>query len=495
MNGRTMTTRSPARWMRVVVGLGLACAMLVPAGPAAARPLYFQNLTAIYGFAPGDDLYACGVCHLRWEGTGPRNPYGAAVEQQLYLGKPIQTAIHDVEGIDTDGDGFVNGDELAIYHTLPGYSCANTSQAINPPPYFQSIITPGVPSCLEPQDIRVDPANTGFVTLVGLVSTVDIRVFNNGALLPITVSSYGLLPGSNPAFSISGPPQPIVIPVGGSFAITVTFAPTAAALASGTLEIASDDPDEPTIDVALSAISFVSPLAPADARAACQSDLERQMERYSKTHLREWGACYVAELGGVACDGGRRDQRISKAEATLRAYVGGASDRFCRAKGLTPVRLGLPATCGGSCGAITMLSMTDLADCLVCRQREATETMLANAVGTVPPDLPPNVLASSPLRCNRGLVNETQKAIRKLQKSLGACQLKAVTAPPPVDCPTSLASNISSTIDRVNSEVDRCDDTTGMQGCLFGLVSDPTCLGTTAETVATELVRSVFNAP
>ncbi|MGH7895654.1 MAG: hypothetical protein ACREQL_13365 [Candidatus Binatia bacterium] len=486
-----MRSRRP----RLATVLGLALAALVVARPAAARPLYFNNLIGIYGFAPGDDLYACGVCHLRWEGTGARNPYGSAVEQQLYLGKPIATAILDVAGADTDGDGFTNGDELSIHGTLPGYSCSNTYLAINPPSYFQSIITPGVPSCLDPKDIRIDPAATSFVTPVGTVDTVDIGVYNNGADDPITVSSYGLLAGANPALAVSGPPLPIVIPVGQSVVLTLTFTPSTPVLAMATLRVTSDDPDEPDLDVAVTAISFANPLAPAADRAACQRDVERQMERYTKTHLREWGTCYVAELGGVACNAGTRDLRVGQAEATLRAYVGGSNDRFCAAKSLTPTRLGLPATCGGTCDAIALHTIGDLADCLVCRQQEATDAMLGESVGTVPPDVPGNVLGAGALRCNRTLIKASEKAIRKIQKSLGACRVSAITSPSPVDCSTSLAPTIATLSGRVDTQLDRCVDTTGMLGCRFAPTPDPTCLGTAATSIATDLVDAVFGTP
>ena len=93
--------------------------MLMPAA-APARPLYFENLTAMFGIQEGDRLHACGVCHERWKGTGPRNPFGTLVEQQLYVGKSIRDAITAVLPADADGDGTSNGDELTVFHTLPG---------------------------------------------------------------------------------------------------------------------------------------------------------------------------------------------------------------------------------------------------------------------------------------------------------------------------------------------------------------------------------------
>ena len=105
--------------------------MLMPAA-AVARPLYFENLTAMFGIQEGDRLHACGVCHQRWEGTGPRNPFGSLVEQQLYVGKSIRDAITAVLPADADGDGTSNGDELTVFHTLPGYGCGNFEAAIEP---------------------------------------------------------------------------------------------------------------------------------------------------------------------------------------------------------------------------------------------------------------------------------------------------------------------------------------------------------------------------
>ena len=481
------------RLRQLAMACGLAAALALATGrPAGARPLYFETFTAMYGLAPGDDLYACGVCHRKWEGTGARNPFGTAVEQQLYIGKTIATALADVAGDDTDRDGFTNGDELAVYRTLPGYSCSDFTLVINPPPFFQSIITPGVPSCLEPHDIRIEPTSMSFVTEVGTVDTATVEVFNNGASVPLTVTSFAFLAGSNPAFSVTGPPTPLVIDVGQSVALTVSHAPTGPSIANGTLRVTSDDPDEPSLDVMATGLSFTSPLAPAADRAACLADVERQMERYTKVHLKEWGACFIAELGGVACDTARRDLRIGRVAAKLRAAIGGASDRACAGKTLTPLRLGLPATCGGSCGAIPLDTMARLGDCLVCRQADATNGMLAAAAGTVPPDLPANHLGREPLRCNRALVQTMQKGIRTMQKKLGACAAAAITAPGPVDCAADLAAPLAVQALRIDAEIDRCSDTSGMLGCLFAPMPDPQCLGSAGRSIASDLVGSIF---
>jgi hypothetical protein len=143
------------------------------------------------------------------------------VEQQLYIGKSIVQAIEDVAGDDTDGDGFTNGDELATYRTLPGYSCANYSIAQDPPADFQSLITPGVPSCLEPKDIKLDPTVISFVTTIGDTSTATLQLINNGSDFPIEVTDVSLLPDAPPSLTIDVPPLPLSIPVGQSVPVPV----------------------------------------------------------------------------------------------------------------------------------------------------------------------------------------------------------------------------------------------------------------------------------
>lgn len=467
-------------------------ALLLP-GVALARPLYFDNLVAIYGFAPGDDLHACGVCHQKWEGTGGRNPYGLAVEQQLYLGKTIADAILAVEGDDTDGDGFSNVDELSVWGTLPGYSCSNYLLAINPPANFQSLITPGVASCLEPKDILVEPTIADFLAEVGKPATFSIAVRNNGTDFDLNVSSYSLLAGTAAAFSVSGPAAPFAIPVGQSVTLDVTFAPAVTGFASGTLRIESDDPDEPTIDVTLSGLGFVKSLAPASERQACRRDAQRRFGRLVRTSLKEWGRCYLDELEGVACDTGRRDLKIAQAEAKLRAALGGARDRRCAGKGLTPSRIDLPAACGAPCQVISLGTMADWADCLVCREQAAADALLQATVGAAPPDLPPAVLGGDAHACAAKVVAGVTRSIGKLQRKLGACETANVVAASPADCAADLASVVADERAKADALLDRCRDTTGMAGCRFETPADPACLGAAAEAIATDLVDAVFS--
>jgi len=482
------------RWPSVLGGVLLLLAAVASApGTAQARPNYFEAFTAYYGLSPGDDLYACGVCHLKWGGTGARNPYGTAVEQQLYIGaKPIIDAIRDIENEDTDLDGFTNLEEITTHGTLPGISCDNYTIALNPPPYFQSVITPLVPTCLESMDLRVQPIEITVLTKVGKTDSFPIELVNNGTDFPITVSSYDLLPGAPAGLSVSGPALPLVIPVGGSASLTLTFTPPVSTLVAATLRIASDDPDEPAIDIPVGGISFVPNVAPAPKRAACHKAVQRRVTALTRTHTKEWGACFVAEQRGTACDAGRRDLRIAQAEARLRDVLGGTGDRACAAAGLTPTLLGLPAQCGGGCGAIAVTSLARWADCLVCRQNEATSTMLDASVGTALPDLPPGALGGVQQGCARAVVAGMQRAVGSLQKKLGACELANVTAASPVDCVAQHASDVARLTASAGRAIDRCRDTSGMAGCRFEPGADPACLADAATAIAGGLVDAVF---
>ena len=472
--------------------LALAVGSLFLAGTAVARPAYFSTFTGIYGLSPGDDLHSCGVCHRRWDGTGARNPYGTAVEQQLYLGKAITDAILDAEAADTDLDGYSNGDEIMVHGTLPGYSCDNYTLVIDPPEYFQSIITPFVASCLEPKDILVDPTQIALVAQANTVAIATIHIVNNGTDDPITVSNYELLAGSSPLYSLDGPVPPIEIAVGDSVSIDLAFAPTSIAFATATVRITSDDPDEPEIDVSASGIGFVKTLASPEDRALCFGEAQRRFSRYSRTHMNEWARCYLDELRGRACDVGRRDQKIGAAEVKLRSFIGGAKDRRCAGNTMTPSRLDLPSTCGAPCGSIAITNLGDWASCMVCRQTAATNAMLDTSVGAVPPDLPLNVLAPPAAACSRGLVNGVRNGTLRMQKALGACRADNVAAPVPVDCDTTLAAAQAAETAKIEALPDRCRSTEAMLGCLFEDTPAPQCLGNAALAITADLVDAVF---
>jgi len=477
----------------IAVG-GLLVGVVWAAFGAQARPTYFENFTSFYGISEGENLYACGACHFLWEGTGARNLYGSAVEQQLYLGKTILQSLQDVEGNDSDADGFTNLAEIVSFQTLPGYACDNFFEAIGPPVDHHTYITPGVASCLEPLDIRVSPSTIPVFADVGDVETAPFTIFNNGIDFPLMIFSYELLPGSHPALSLVGPNTPLEIPIGGKISIDVVFTPLAPALASGTLRIASNDPDEAELDVPINGLAVIHPVASAGDRALCLREVDKQYRRYSKKHLREWERCYLNEVTGVACDTGRRDLKLQQAEMKLRAAIGGSKDRHCLGNNLTPSLLDFPEACAGSCGHIGLNSIGALADCLVCRQEEAVQDALGAAMGTAPPDLPPNTLAPPAAKCQDKLIGALSKGIGKIQKELGECELENITSAAPVDCATERAALIAKLQEKVDSRIDQCKDTTALLGCLFDDPNSPelTCLGDSTLSIGSNLVESAF---
>jgi hypothetical protein len=475
--------------------LALVCLLAVlGARVAEARPTYFEVFTARYSIAPSDRTYACGNCHLKWTGTGARNSYGSAVEQQLYVGKSITQALADIEPMDADADGFSNYDEAAVYQTLPGYSCDDFFLADGAPIGYDTFITPLVPSCLEPVDVRVNPTALSYITKAGTADVRQLQIINNGSADPITVSAYGLLAGSHATLSVSGPSLPIVIPVGGVATLDVTFAPPAAVIATGTLRIDSSDPDEPTIDVPIQAFGFVQILAAPEQRLRCLKTIEGQFRRYADRHRREWSRCFLDEVRGLACDAGTRDLKIQQAETRFRDAVGGVKDKVCAGASLNAALLGMPPTCGGGC-TITLGNVASIASCLVCRQDTARDDMLRDAIGTAPPDSPPNVAASADAnRCEKQIASRIAKGIANVQKLLGRCELGNVGADTPVDCAAVNAGKIAAIQAKVNAALSRCTDTTGLLGCPFE-GGTATCLGDAALTIGATLVDATFPDP
>jgi hypothetical protein len=473
---------------RVALSLALLAGL---SQPVAARPTYFDVLTQKFGLTEGDRLYACGVCHYRWEGTGARNPFGTTVEQQLYLGKPISPAIDAAALEDPDGDGFASLEEIETHETLPGYSCSNFFDAIEPPLDWHTFITPGVPSCLEPKDIRAAPTVLNLTTDTGMTISRTLTIYNNGKDDPIQVFSYGLPPGAPASLSLHGPAAPFTLDVGETAEIEVAFAPETATLEDTAIGIESDDPDEASLAVGVTAIGRPVPLAPPEKRAACLEVLDREMRELTKSHLKEWGRCHVDEVEGLACDAGTRDRKLLGASGKLHEKIGGPKDERCEGTGLTPRLVGQPEACGGGCGAIVLLDFADLADCLACRQEEASGAMLSAVLGAAPPDVPATASRDAS-RCASQMLKAFRKGVAKTQQLLGRCELDNVTASTPAGCGAALATEL----ERVRADVDaslvRCDDSAGLAGCYADAKADPTCLGEAAVSIGSGLVDVTF---
>lgn len=64
------------------------------------------------GMLPHGSVFNCATCHISPNGGGPRNPFGLAVNARVNPGAATQFWSPELAALDSDGDGFTNGEEL-----------------------------------------------------------------------------------------------------------------------------------------------------------------------------------------------------------------------------------------------------------------------------------------------------------------------------------------------------------------------------------------------
>ncbi len=107
--------------------------------------------------------------------------------------------------------------------------------------------------CIDPNanvpDIHVIPASLDFGGVgISSSSTMNVTVVNMGSS-DLILTSIGLGSGSSSAFMLSPASSPI--PANGAIVIQVTYTPTLETTDTGSIVIGSNDPDEPTVTIAL----------------------------------------------------------------------------------------------------------------------------------------------------------------------------------------------------------------------------------------------------
>jgi hypothetical protein len=132
--------RTPNTAIRILTSM---CIILMVSSQAFGRRPIRNAFFAVYPSAEGtrlDDLPSnanhCGVCHYDFDGGGPRNWYGAAVEVARGISPDDESAILSVENFDSDGDGYSNLIEITslLFNntpTFPGLAASDTVNVVN----------------------------------------------------------------------------------------------------------------------------------------------------------------------------------------------------------------------------------------------------------------------------------------------------------------------------------------------------------------------------
>jgi hypothetical protein len=199
-----------------------------------ATPDDLASAVAKYPNISGTSLQDCALCHAGNPPTPPDlNPYGAA-----YLANGRSTAAFGlIENIDSDGDGFTNGQEIKTYLTFPGNPASfppSPKVSVNPATWNFGTQNTGTTSVAKSFTLT----NTGTANLI--ISTLTIS--GDFALSSNTCNSATIAPAGTCTFG-------------------VTFSPTSAAAKTGSVSIPSNAVSSPN-SVSLSGTG-TTPTAPA----------------------------------------------------------------------------------------------------------------------------------------------------------------------------------------------------------------------------------------
>ena len=157
----TVTPSHPRLLVLALLALAVGAALALGSF-AASHTSGFGNyksaLVSKYALA-GTKLDDCTTCH---NPDFSRNPFGQAVEGQLGQGNDIDTALTNVESLDSDGDGASNIDELNA-GTFPG-DASDAPAATEPTPTPAGTPAPtGTPTVTA--TVTLTPTGTPTVTL------------------------------------------------------------------------------------------------------------------------------------------------------------------------------------------------------------------------------------------------------------------------------------------------------------------------------------------
>jgi hypothetical protein len=198
--------------------------------------------------------------------------------------------------------------------------------------------------------------------------------------------------------------------------------------------------------------------------ARCGKSISRRQEKYLKRYLKEWSRCFARRAQGLSCDAASRDARIGAEEAALHERIGGAKDRACAGRGLTPSSLGHGSSCPAPCAGAVLFDMNDMADCAVCLADSLSGEALESAFGSTPPAVPAP-LPSAARPCQSLLDKAAGTLAIKWAKALGKCEYGNALGNSPVDCSTDPSGKVGQAKAQAASKVGRCDGFAGIAGC------------------------------
>ncbi|HXV13760.1 MAG TPA: FlgD immunoglobulin-like domain containing protein [Candidatus Krumholzibacteria bacterium] len=181
--------------------------LLLPSDGLARNPIR-NAFFSVYPSAVGtrlDNLPSnsghCGACHFDFDGGGPRNPYGSAIEVKINQGLSATNAILAVAGDDVDNDGYsslieITSTSFGNTPTFPGLKAGDESSVINVSPldligYLTPTggtdTTPPVVAVIWPNGGQVFAANSTqsiqwSATDAGGISLVSLYVSDDGGV-------------------------------------------------------------------------------------------------------------------------------------------------------------------------------------------------------------------------------------------------------------------------------------------------------------------------
>jgi hypothetical protein len=142
----------------VLSGLLSMAGFALIVSPATAKPEYMAEFNKKYG-TQGTKLDSCNTCHTTTQDADHLNPYGA----------DFRKSNHDfgaIEGLDSDGDGFKNIDEIKA-GTFPGDPNDNPNTKAKPKPAPTTTTTKPFPFSLLPSSLPVaTPGTLGQMLLI-----------------------------------------------------------------------------------------------------------------------------------------------------------------------------------------------------------------------------------------------------------------------------------------------------------------------------------------